>query len=155
MPALAVITCETPLGLLAISGTEKGIRALRFVDATVATLPASIVAECARQLAAYFRGDCTAFTDLPLAMEGTQFQASVWSAALAIPFGETRTYRDLAVAIGQPNAARAVGTALSRNPLPILVPCHRIVPAAGGIGAYSAGAWRKAWLLEHEKKPSV
>jgi len=151
MGCVSVISIETPIGQLVIEATQKGIRNIQFSDSKKNAGPSPILDACCSQLDAYFRGDRTSFTDLPLVMEGTEFQAKVWSAALKIPFGETWTYGQLAESIGHSRASRAVGSALNRNPLPIIVPCHRIVPASGGIGKYGGGAWRKVWLLKHEK----
>ena len=86
----------------------------------------------------------------PVDVEGTDFQKKVWKAARAIPYGETRTYAQIAKAIGHPKAVRAVGTALGKNPACIAVPCHRVVPSSGGIGNYAYGTAMKRWLLDHE-----
>ena len=85
-----------------------------------------------------------------LDLDGTPFQKKVWTETRKIPFGETRTYGQIAQAIGHPKAVRAVGTALGKNPLCVIVPCHRVVPAAGGIGNYAYGKAMKKWLLDHE-----
>lgn len=98
----------------------------------------------------YGEGDAHAFDAVALDVTGTGFQRKVWKATRAIPYGETRTYAEIAAAIGSPNAVRAVGTALGRNPVCIVVPCHRVVPAAGGIGQYAYGKAMKRWLLDHE-----
>ena len=86
----------------------------------------------------------------PVDMEGTAFQKKVWAAARKIPYGETRTYAQIAKAIGHPKAVRAVGTALGKNPACVAVPCHRVVPSSGGIGNYAYGTAMKRWLLDHE-----
>ena len=91
-----------------------------------------------------------AFDELPLAPEGTPFQLAVWRALCDIPWGETRSYRELAVAVGSPRAARAVGMANHHNPLGVIVPCHRVVAADGTLGGYGGGVERKEWLLVHE-----
>lgn len=98
----------------------------------------------------YEEGDAHAFDGVPLDAAGTAFQRKVWKETRAIPYGETRTYADIAAAIGSPKAVRAVGTALGRNPVCIVVPCHRVVPASGGIGQYAYGKAMKRWLLDHE-----
>jgi O-6-methylguanine DNA methyltransferase len=103
----------------------------------------------ARQLTAYFAGDLRAF-DLPLAPSGTPFQQRVWRALLEIPFGRTQSYSELAALIGAPGAARAVGLANGRNPLAIIVPCHRVIGAGGGLVGYGGGLERKRWLLDFE-----
>lgn len=104
----------------------------------------------ARQLEEYFAGKRARF-DLPLDPAGTAFQRSVWARLQSIPFGETWSYRELASRVGNPDAARAVGAANGRNPLCILIPCHRVVRASGDLGGYSGGTRRKAFLLDLEK----
>lgn len=103
----------------------------------------------------YFHGDHDAFQTLPVAPVGTGFQMAVWEACAHIPFGETRSYGALAEAVGRPAAARAVGTAMRRNPLPLIVPCHRVVPATGGLGEYNGGVAVKRWLLDHENAQAL
>lgn len=100
-------------------------------------------------LEAYCAGSCVPRLHLPV--HGTAFQRSVWRELTRIPSGSTITYGDLARRIGHPRAARAVGTALNKNPFPILFPCHRVVPSAEGIGRYAGGTARKRWLLRHER----
>jgi methylated-DNA-[protein]-cysteine S-methyltransferase len=102
-----------------------------------------------RQLEEYFAGERTAF-DLPLRRRGTPFQRQVWSALDRIPYAETRTYGQLAAAVGRPRAARAVGAANGQNPFCIVVPCHRLVGSGGGLVDYAAGVEVKRWLLDHE-----
>lgn len=111
------------------------------------TLP--VFAEAAAQLAAYFVGERTSF-DLDLAMVGTPFQGRVWSALREIPYGETVSYGDLAEAIGRPGASRAVGLANGKNPIGIIVPCHRVIGANGSMTGYGGGLDRKRWLLALE-----
>ncbi len=110
-----------------------------------------VLAETRRQLVAWFAGERTTF-DLPLRPSGTSFQLAVWHALTTIPFGETRTYAELARGIGRPGAARAVGAANARNPLSIVVPCHRVVGAGGALTGYAGGLSRKQWLLAHEQR---
>jgi len=105
--------------------------------------------ETARQLEEYFTGVRREF-DLPLEMEGTEFQKRAWRNLLTIPYGETRSYGDQAKLIGNPNASRAVGLANGRNPIPIVVPCHRVVGASGSLTGFGGGLERKRWLLAHE-----
>ena len=107
------------------------------------------LAEAARQLDEYFQGKRRAF-DLPLKLNGTEFQRAVWNALLEIPYGETRSYHDIAKRLNKPGAARAVGQANHRNPLWIIVPCHRVVQAGGGLGGYGGGLEVKRRLLELE-----
>jgi len=103
------------------------------------------------QLREYFNGERTTF-DLDLSLEGTPFQQKVWAALREIPYGETISYGDLAARLGRPGAARAVGNANGRNPVAIIVPCHRVIAAGGGLGGYSAGLERKRFLLDLEAR---
>lgn len=102
------------------------------------------------ELKEYFSGTRKDF-DLPLDVEGTDFQKAVWKAVAKVPYGKVVTYSDLAKQIGHPKAVRAVGTALGKNPVCIVVPCHRVVPKSGGIGNYAYGAPMKQWLIDFEK----
>lgn len=108
-----------------------------------------ILKKAATQLQAYFTSGLTDFT-VPVALVGTEFQVDVWTNVADIPFGRTCSYRDVAEEIGRPRAVRAVGSAQSVNPVPIIVPCHRVVAADGGLASYSGGVETKKWLLEHE-----
>ena len=108
-----------------------------------------VLAAARAQLAAYFAGELTAF-DLPLAPQGTPFQRRVWDALLEIPYGATTSYGALARRLGDPRATRAVGAANGRNPLSIVVPCHRVVGADGALTGFGGGIERKRWLLAHE-----
>jgi methylated-DNA-[protein]-cysteine S-methyltransferase len=114
---------------------------------------APVLVEAASQLREYIAGERRAF-DLSLAPEGTAFQRLVWRALLAIPYGETRSYGEIARAIGRPAASRAVGAANGRNPLSIVVPCHRVVGASGELTGYAGGIAAKQWLLAHEAAAS-
>ena len=105
--------------------------------------------ETKQQLTAYFAGSLTKF-DLPLKMQGTIFQQRIWEALKTIPYGTTMSYGELAQQIGQPNASRAVGLANGRNPVSIIVPCHRVIGANGKLTGYGGGIERKQWLLKHE-----
>jgi methylated-DNA-[protein]-cysteine S-methyltransferase len=109
----------------------------------------SVFQEVRDQLDAYFKGRLRDF-ELPLRMAGTPFQHQVWEALRAIPHGETMSYADLARRIGRPGASRAVGSANGRNPISIVVPCHRVIAADGTLGGYGGGLDRKEWLLLHE-----
>jgi methylated-DNA-[protein]-cysteine S-methyltransferase len=114
-------------------------------DESVAPFP-----ETKHQLTNYFAGTLTEF-DLPLQMQGTIFQQCVWAALETIPYGITMSYGELAQQIGQPNASRAVGLANGRNPVSIIVPCHRVIGASGKLTGYGGGIERKQWLLNHER----
>ena len=106
-------------------------------------------APLASQLRAYFAGEIQGF-DLPIRLSGTDFQRCVWAELEKIPYGETRSYLDVARAIGRPRGARAVGSANGQNPISIVVPCHRVVGASGSLTGYAGGVDRKRWLLAHE-----
>lgn len=110
----------------------------------------SATAEAVAQLRQYFAGERTVF-DLPLAPVGTPFQLKVWQELRAIAYGHTISYAELARRIGQPTAARAVGLANSKNPISIVVPCHRVIGASGALTGYASGVARKRWLLHHER----
>ncbi|MFE5811438.1 methylated-DNA--[protein]-cysteine S-methyltransferase [Streptomyces sp. NPDC056491] len=105
--------------------------------------------EVVRQLDSYFAGELTEF-DLPLRLEGTDFQRSVWDQLVRIPYGETWSYGELAARLGKPNASRAVGLANGKNPVGIIVPCHRVIGASGGMTGYGGGVDRKVRLLAFE-----
>ena len=117
-----------------------------------ATAPASpLLQETVKQLGEYFRGERTAFT-LPLCLEGTDFQQRAWAALQTIPYGETRSYGQLAAQLGNPKACRAVGGANNKNPVMILVPCHRVIGADGSLTGFAGGLEVKKYLLELEKR---
>lgn len=110
----------------------------------------TIIVQVKEAMRKFADGDASAFDTLPIDVAGTPFQRKVWNATRKIPYGQTRTYAEIAKQIGHPKAVRAVGTALGKNPVCIIVPCHRVVPSSGGIGNYAYGAAVKRWLLEHE-----
>jgi methylated-DNA-[protein]-cysteine S-methyltransferase len=149
-------TVGSPLGPLVLCGDGTSLAALRLPDHPGGpVVPADAVAddapfaEVAAQLEAYFAGERTAF-DLPLAPAGTAFQRAVWSALAEIPYGTTTTYGALAARLGRPRAVRAVGLANGRNPLPIVLPCHRVVGADGTLTGYAGGLAAKGLLLDLE-----
>ncbi len=151
--ALVRTAIESPVGVLVLGATDDGVCELLFRDERPDDASASIahpvLAEATRQLATYFAGELRSF-DLPLAPAGTDFQRAVWRALLDIPFGETRSYADIARAIGNPAAVRAVGLANGRNPISIVVPCHRVIGSDGSLTGYGGGLDRKRGLLRHE-----
>src|SRR5262249_40562169 len=112
---------------------------------------ASVLAEAVSQLRAYFAGELTSF-DLPLALEVTPFQKQRWKELQRIPYGKTISYQELALRVGNPKASRAVGSANGRNPVAVIVPCHRVIAAAGTLGGYGGGLDRKALLLDLETR---
>ena len=149
---LMIKTIDSPLGALrlfargdALTGVYLPVQAAP--AATPGTLP--VLERAAAQLAAYFLGERTAF-DLPLAPEGSAFQRKVWEELQKIPFGVTRSYGELAHALEMPTGARAVGSANSRNPISIIVPCHRVIAGSGALTGYAGGMAAKRWLLDHE-----
>ena len=144
---------ESPVGPLRID-EEGGF--ITGVDRTAAPLKAPdtpLLQECVRQLRAYFDGSLTVF-DLPLNPQGTPFRRRVWAALQAIPYGETRSYGQLAKALDCPGAARAVGGANHHNPIAIIIPCHRVIGADGSLTGYGGGLAMKDWLLRHERRHS-
>lgn len=142
---------QSPIGLLAIRATDTTINRIEFVDKPDATSAPHPVLELARQqLQEYFAGQRREFT-LPLAAQGTDFQQQVWRALMLIDYAKTASYGDIAEKVGKPRAVRAVGAANGRNPLAIVVPCHRIIGKNGTLTGYAAGLERKAWLLDLER----
>lgn len=146
----AIIYQDSPLGLLEICGEDGWITAVNFVGSErEEILPSAIVKQCAMQLEEYFIGKRKEF-DLPLLPEGTEFQQKVWMQLQLIPFGETISYLALAKQLGDTKATRAVGMANGKNPISIIIPCHRVIGANGKLIGYGGGLWRKKWLLAHE-----
>ena len=145
---------ESPLGLVRVTGDEQGVSGIACHDRSVdedqanSYLPRP-VDQAVTQLKAYFAGERPAF-DFPLNPVGTTFQQVVWRSLLEVPFGTTLSYLDLSRRIGDEKAIRAVAAANGRNPLWIVVPCHRIIGSDGSLTGYAGGLWRKKWLLEHE-----
>ena len=140
---------ETPIGRLALCADGDGLCALRFAATGDAMDAAPVLLQAERELEEYFAGRRTAFS-VPLSMHGTPFQMAVWAALRAIPYGETRSYGELAAQIGRPRACRAVGMANHVNPLPILVPCHQVLGADGRLTGYAGGLNVKEFLLKLE-----
>jgi methylated-DNA-[protein]-cysteine S-methyltransferase len=159
MPKVFTVFYESPIGALEIKAEEKGVLAVNFVKrggrprgpAGAAEDGPAVLKACLGQLAEYFRGERTSFS-LPLRLEGTAFQKKVWAELLRVPFGKTTTYRAIAAAVGNERATRAVGGANHRNPVSIIIPCHRVVASDGRLTGYGGGLWRKEWLLGHEQK---
>jgi len=143
---------KTPLGTALIEGNESGISSLSWVEEadlpTTQEIPEELK-DCVTQLQFYFKGDLEEFK-LPLNPKGTDFQEQVWQALSEIPYGETISYLQLAKNIENAKAVRAVASANGKNPLPILIPCHRVIGSDGSLTGYSGGLWRKKWLLKHE-----
>ncbi len=146
---------HSPIGGLRIQANSKGICSVTFADALISdretTLPAANphLKSAVQELDLYFSGKLKAFKT-PLAAEGTPFQKSVWKELGTLSTGSTTHYGAIAERIGNPKASRAVGMANNRNPVPILVPCHRVVGKSGALVGYGGELWRKEWLLRHE-----
>lgn len=146
----------SPIGLLEIIGTANSIKAINFVEGEEEEQPVdrtdlpAAVAACLAQLDEYFKGERRDFS-LNLTPEGTAFQQAVWQQLMAVPYGQTASYLDIARRVGNEKAVRAVGAANGQNPIVIVVPCHRIVGSNGQLTGYGGGLWRKDWLLKHEK----
>jgi len=144
-----VRSMDTPIGTLWLEANGAGLSAVAFQGPAGARSDDPLLREAEEQLRAYFAGELTRF-ELPLSPRGTEFQQRVWDAVAQVPYGETTTYSALAAAIGRPAACRAVGAANGRNPLAIVIPCHRVVGSSGGLTGYGGGLDRKRALLDLE-----
>jgi methylated-DNA-[protein]-cysteine S-methyltransferase len=143
---------SSPLGPIEISAGNEGLTSVTFIE----NIPEKFtnhhsLEESLSQLDEYFSGKRKKFS-LPLAPEGTLFQRQVWQELEAIPFGEKRSYLDIALKLGDKNATRAVGAANGKNPIAIIIPCHRVIGENGKLTGYAGGLWRKDWLLDFESK---
>lgn len=141
---------ESPLGITKVVGDANGITEISVLSEGKKTtkIPDSLK-ECVAQLQEYFRGERKEF-DFKINPQGTEFQQKVWQELLNIPFGKTLSYLDLSKKMGDVKAIRAVASANGKNPLWIVVPCHRVIGTNGSLTGYAGGLWRKKWLLEHE-----
>ena len=152
---LTTMYLDSPVGLLEIQSTDFGVRIVHFTDK-----PAFEVGKnvhnllIAQQLSAYFDGKRTTF-DVPFDLEGTPFQQRVWQELLKIPFGKTRSYMDIAKALGDPKAIRAVGTANGSNKIAIVIPCHRVIQSTGTFGQYHWGSSRKTAMIGWEASKTL
>lgn len=161
---------ESPLGLVLLALDEQALVALEFIDCEpeldcgttrrrprgapppeALGRPSARAGDIAERVRAYFAGELDALDAIAIAPQGTPFQLRVWAALRRIPVGQTRSYRDMAVEIGTASAMRAVGAANGRNPISLVVPCHRVIAADGTLHGYGGGLWRKEWLLRHER----
>ena len=165
---ISIKRISSPVGELILGVGEGGCRLLEFADRSdarrsLAGLPYNLRVSDAdhalfrrveSELAAFFAGASSGrgAPAIPLDLRGTSFQEAVWNALLDIPHGATRTYAEIADAVGKPAAVRAVGSAIGRNPVSVLVPCHRVVRTGGGLGGYGGGLWRKQYLLDLERR---
>ena len=142
---------SSPLGPIEITGNEDGIFSIYFLDEEVS--PSKTIPECldqtVLQLREYFEGERVDF-DLKLNAEGTTFQKRVWQELQQIPFGKTTSYLKMAKNLGDPKVIRAAASANGKNPISIIIPCHRVIGSDNSLTGYAGGLWRKKWLLEHE-----
>jgi methylated-DNA-[protein]-cysteine S-methyltransferase len=156
MQVIQTRTVDSPVGMLTLAGRDGHLMHLRMVDQTYEPShdgwepDDTAFPDAVEQLESYFAGDLFEF-ELALDMVGTRFQRSVWEALLTIPYGETRSYGEIALQIGSPGASRAVGLANGHNPIGIIVPCHRVIGANGSLTGYGGGIDRKRALLALEK----
>lgn len=157
LPTIVTTTIDSPIGELTLTSEEGVLTGVQMHEQRhPKKIPAGSRADAAglayavEQLQAYFAGELTGF-ELPLRMDGTEFQRRVWASLCEIPYGETISYGELARWVGNPKASRAVGLANGRNPIAIVVPCHRVIGADGSLTGYGGGLERKVWLLEHEQ----
>lgn len=166
METVHISSVETPIGRLRVASTEKGLGYVELPRASGCGLrgwlhrhlpdadciePGVLNRAAIEQILEYLNGERTEF-DLQLDLRGTRFQHQVWEALLDIPFGERRSYRDIAVAVGRPTALRAVGAANGSNPVSLVVPCHRVINSDGKLGGYGGGVALKARLLAMESR---
>lgn len=142
---------KTPLGIAQITGNSEGISGVSIVDCAceITTQIAPCLQECVQQLAEYFMGYRQVFK-LKLLLNGTPFQQIVWNNLLTVPYGKTITYLEQAKQLGIEKSVRAVAAANAKNPLWIIIPCHRVIGSNGSLTGYAGGLWRKKWLLNHE-----
>lgn len=143
---------QSPIGNIEIKGSSKGISSLVFTDSANENKEISpLIIPIIQQLDEYFKGTREEFT-IDLDVSGTDFQKEVWKLLLEIPFGQTTSYLEIARRMGNPKTIRAVGNANGRNPVSIIIPCHRVIGTNKELTGYAGGLWRKKWLLEHEQK---
>ncbi|WP_297799855.1 methylated-DNA--[protein]-cysteine S-methyltransferase [uncultured Polaribacter sp.] len=142
---------KTPIGTAKIVGDENGIQAVSILDDDLETSSKTpyCLQDCVVQLEEYFQGKRESF-NLTVNPKGTPFQIKVWKKLLKIPYGKTRTYLEQSKALGDVKAIRAVASANGKNPLWIIIPCHRVIGSDGSLTGYAGGIWRKKWLLAHE-----
>lgn len=143
---------NTEMGLVKITGNSDAVTHIDFVSAQEQPENStSVLCDAKQQLSEYFEGERTHF-DMPLAPKGTDFQKQVWQALVEIPYGQTVSYQDIAKAVGKPKGSQAVGGANGKNPIAIVVPCHRVIGKDGSLTGYAGGLDKKSWLLSLEQK---
>lgn len=151
--SITTVYYKSPIGVLEIKGDEDGIQSIMYMDDNSIVIgketAIKVLHECIVQLDEYFEGNRKEF-DLKLKPQGTAFQQKVWKALLEVPFNSTKSYLQQSQIVGDVKAIRAVGTANGKNPISIIIPCHRIIGSDGSLTGYAGGVWRKKWLLEHE-----
>jgi methylated-DNA-[protein]-cysteine S-methyltransferase len=140
---------NSPIGIIQMEYSPKGISSLVFWDNEMESREIEMESQIKRQLDEYFQKKRKDF-NLPLDLKGTVFQNRVWNELMKIPFGNTISYKELAIRLGDIKAIRAAGTANGANPVSIIVPCHRVIGSDGSLTGYAGGLWRTKWLLEHE-----
>ena len=141
---------KTPLGIATIIGDENGVSEISVSqEGEVSIIIPAVLQEAVLQLQDYFEKKRTSF-DFKINLKGTEFQQKVWKGLLEIPFGKTMSYMELSKNMGDAKAIRAVASANGKNPLWIVIPCHRVIGTDGSLTGYAGGLWRKKWLLEHE-----
>ena len=143
---------ESPIGLIEVTATENELVSVLFVDEKQLSLENEVINHYLNEITAYFKGDLKHFSIPP--MNGTAFQSEVWNELIRIPYGDRISYSEIAHRIQKQKAVRAVGTAIGKNKLALIVPCHRVVGKNGALSGFAWGSWRKEWLLEHEKNHS-
>jgi len=157
---LCSTTIDSPVGPLTVVASDRGVRAVLWpdddpgrvrLDDVTPSASHPVVATVVRELGEYFAGERTAF-DVAVDPVGTPFQLDAWAALRSIPYGVTVSYGEQAARMGDRNKARAVGAANGRNPISIIVPCHRVVGASGALTGFAGGVDTKAWLLDHERR---
>ena len=152
---MSYLIVESPIGQLRVTANEQAITHIEFPQRWSDALftgpyeQTPLLMAAAKQLAAYFAGEIDRF-ELPLAPKGTEFQRRCWAQLQGLPFGKVSSYGEIAKAIGQEKAVRAVGAANGRNPIPIVIPCHRVIGSNGSLTGFGGGIETKRWLLEHE-----
>lgn len=142
---------SSPIGLLHITGDDEGVQEVTFLtdNQPISTIIPDSLSTCVAQLSEYFDGKREDF-DLKLNPQGTEFQRKVWEILLEIPFSKTRSYLEQSKVFDDVKAIRAVASANGKNPIAIIIPCHRVIGSDGSLTGYAGGKWRKQWLLNHE-----
>jgi methylated-DNA-[protein]-cysteine S-methyltransferase len=153
---LKIAHYESPIGVVEVTESGAQIHSILFLDSNQEkeSEQSPVLNNCIQQLDEYFKHQRQMF-DLPLAPQGTSFQKQVWEKLLEIPYGRTSSYLEIAKRIGNPKSIRAVGSANGKNPIVIIIPCHRVIGSSGKLIGYGGGLWRKEWLLKHEQSVLV